>query len=86
MCIFLIQLLFCFVLFIFPLPGWTLDAARLSCQDSAKEVVASSFCKVVEFPSMQGVQPLWSGNSFPCSVVFLLLLLLKGPTLLVPGN
>lgn len=35
-----------FFLFVFPLLGWILDAARLLCQDAAEEVVASSFCKV----------------------------------------
>lgn len=34
--------------------------------------------ELVDFPCVQGVQPLWSGNSFPYFVVFLLLLLLKG--------
>lgn len=34
--------------------------------------------ELVEFPCVQGVQPLWSGNCFPYFVVFLLLLLLKG--------
>lgn len=75
MCIFLIQHFF---LFIFPLPGWTLDAARLSCQDAAKEVVASSFCKVVEFPSVQGVQLLWFRKLFSLLCGILVAVAFKG--------